>query len=350
MISLDLRQLPTSRETVICRDQGYFPVLINPKGDEILAVLRGGSGHVGIHGRLDVVHSPDAGNTWQSPQTIVDSEWDDRNPAVGVAPDGSLLLAYHAQGSYDESGNYVGSLGRALARHTRSVDNGITWEAPQDLAYKPLASHSSYGHIVTLPDGRLLMPIYGSNAGASKSTRDHSFLLSSSDNGRTWDDPMLIAQGYNETALLPLPNGDLLAALRSDDRGQLLAVCRSADAGRSWSRPIQITNELEHPADLLQLANGWVLLIFGVRHEPLGVQAMISRNNGHTFDVRRLLVSDGLPGPDLGYPSAVKVGDRIVIGYYTAARHEWQASDSPLGCQARALSVSERELVRACGD
>jgi hypothetical protein len=87
-----------------------------------------------------------------------------------------------------------------------------------------------------------------------------------------------------------------------------------------------------------------------VRHEPLGVQAMISRNNGHTFDVRRLLVSDGLPGPDLGYPSAVKVGDRIVIGYYTAARHEWQASDSPLGCQARALSVSERELVRACGD
>jgi BNR repeat-like domain len=237
-----------------------------------------------------------------------------------------------------------------LARYTRSIDSGITWEAPRDLAYKPLVRHSPYGHIVNLPDGRLLMPIYGNNAGASASTRDHSFLLSSSDNGRTWDDPKLIAQGYNETALLPLPNGDLLAALRSDDRGQLLAVCRSADVGRSWSRPIQITNELEHPADLVQLANGWVLLIFGVRHEPLGVQAMISRNNGHTFDVRRLLVCDGLPGPDLGYPSAVKVGDRIVIGYYTAARHEWQASDSPLGSQARALSISERELVRAFGD
>ena len=61
MISVDLRQLPSAAEVYLCRDAGYFPVLINPSGQEILAVLRAGAGHVGITGRLDAVRSLDGG-------------------------------------------------------------------------------------------------------------------------------------------------------------------------------------------------------------------------------------------------------------------------------------------------
>ncbi|MBI1924373.1 exo-alpha-sialidase, partial [Candidatus Poribacteria bacterium] len=85
MISLALRQLPSAFEVYLCRDEGYFPVLINPHGEDILAVVRAGAGHVGITGRLDAVRSPDGGKTWTAPAVIVDSEVDDRNPAVGQA-------------------------------------------------------------------------------------------------------------------------------------------------------------------------------------------------------------------------------------------------------------------------
>jgi hypothetical protein len=275
---------------------------------------------------------------------------DDRNPAFGMAVDGTLVLAYHAQGSYDRQGRYDGTLNRAQARLTWSHDVGNTWEQTQPLSYEPFATFSPYGHIMSLPDGLMLMPIYGARAGEGSPSRDGAYLLRSRDSGRTWDDPTLVATGYNETALVGLPNGDLLAALRSDDRGQMLSVCRSSDAGRTWSKPIQITSEMEHPADLTVLSNGWVLMAFGVRHEPLGVQALISRNNGHTWDVRRLLVADQLPGPDLGYPSMARVEDKLVIVYYSAPRHEWSLVDDPKGCVARALIVSERELVRGFGD
>jgi hypothetical protein len=350
MISHDLRQLPSSSEVDVYHDGGYFPVLVHPRGEEVVAVLRGGDGHIGIKGHLDVVRSRDGGRTWLAAQVIVDSEVDDRNPAVGVAPDGTLVVAYHEQGSYDARGNYDGTLNRARARVTWSRDGGTTWEPSRELGYEPMVAHSPYGRMITLLDGTMLLPIYGNRAGSPARTRDHAYLLRSRDGGRTWDDPSLIAQGYNETALLLLPNGDLLAALRSDNRGELLAVCRSSDGGDRWGKPIQITTEMEHPADLTLLSNGWVLMVFGIRHDPLGVQALISRNNGHTWDVRRLLIADGLPGPDLGYPSTVRLNDRIVSAYYSAPRREWGEPDSEIGCCARALLYSERELVRAFGD
>ena len=85
MNALDLRKLPAASEVYLCHGEGYFPVLINPQGEEILAVLRGGAGHVGVTGRLDAVRSLDGGKTWETPIVIVDTEVDDRNPAVGQA-------------------------------------------------------------------------------------------------------------------------------------------------------------------------------------------------------------------------------------------------------------------------
>lgn len=353
MISLDLRHLPESYEVELCHDQGYFPVVVGLRGDEVVAILRGGAGHIGIRGRLDLVRSMDGGKTWQAPRVIVDSEVDDRNPAAGLATDGTLILAYHAQGSYNAQGHFDSSLKHAQARLTLSSDGGFTWTPTHPLGYEPYSAYSPYGHIVALPDGTLFMPIYGpqpGNVANEIAVRDGACLVRSYDNGQTWSDPSCIALGYNETALAILPNGDALAAVRSDDRGQMLAVCRSSDGGRTWSKPIQITAELEHPADLTVLTNGWILMVFGIRHDPLGIHALISRNNGHTWDVRRLLVADSLPGPDLGYPSIARSGDHLVIVYYSAPRREWSQADDPTGCVARALLVSERQLVRALGD
>jgi len=356
MISLDLRQLPAAFEVYLCRDEGYFLVLIHPHGEDILAVVRAGAGHVGITGRLDAVRSPDGGKTWTAPTVIVDSEVDDRNPAVGQAPDGTVILAYHAQGSYNADSSWAGHLCHVQMRVIRSRDGGVTWEASQPLNYTAMEKHSAYGHIVNLPDDTMLLPIYGSRIGTTDislsaggqrgGTRDHAYLLRSHDNGQTWGEPALIAEGDNETALLPLLNGELLAALRSDDRGQFLGVCRSTDGGWTWDEPTPVTNAREHPADLTVLSNGWVVMYFGVRHEPFGVQAYLSKDNGQTWDTR-LMVCDDLGENDLGYPSTVRLGDRLVTAYYSAPRRWNESAYRGEGAFARALLYSEKELVEA---
>ena len=346
MVSADLRQLPSASEVYLCRDGGYFPVLLNPQGEEILAVVRSGAGHVGVTGRLDAVRSTDGGRTWGAPVMIVDSEADDRNPAVGQAPDGTVVLAYHAQGSYEADGSWSRHLRRVQMRVMRSHDGGVTWEAPQPLGYAPLEKHSAYGHIVNLPDGTMLLPIYGSGIGGAEKERDHAYILRSTDNGQTWDAPSLIAEGYNETALLPLPNGDLLSAMRSDEQDRLLAVCRSSDGGRTWGEPAPVTGAQEHPADLTLLSSGWILMVFGVRHDPFGVQARVSRDNGESWG-ERLIVCDDLGENDLGYPSTVRLGDRLVTAYYSAPRW-WNEPDyRGEGAFARVLRYSEKELIEA---
>ena len=345
MTTHTLRQLPSATEVYLCHDAGYFPVLINPKDEEILAVLRSGAGHVGITGQLDAVRSPDGGKTWTVPTVIVDSDADDRNPAVGKAPDGTIVLAYHAQGSYNEDGSWARDLRRVQMKITRSHDGGITWEPPQPLNYTPMEKHSAYGRIVNLPDGTMLLPIYGGRIGETERTRDYAYILCSHDNGQTWAEPSLIGEGYNETALLLLPDGNLLAAMRSEDRGQLLAVCRSSDGGQTWSEPTPVTNAREHPADLTLLSNDWVVMYFGVRHEPFGVGALVSRDNGHTWDTR-LILCDDLGPNDLGYPSTVKLGDQLVTAYYCSP-HGSPPEYRGEGTFARALLYSEQELIEA---
>jgi hypothetical protein len=344
MNPLDLRQLPSAAEVYLCHDEGYFPVLINPRdGAEILAVVRGGAGHVGITGRLDAVRSTDGGQTWEPPTVIVDSDVDDRNPAVGQASDGTIVLAYHAQGSYNDDGSWARELRRVQMRLTRSTDGGVTWETPQPLNYTPMEKFSAYGRILTLPDGTMLLPLYGKDGG-----RDGAHILRSHDDGRTWDDPSLIGVGYNETGLILLPSGELLAAFRSEDHGQLLAVCRSSDNGQTWSEPAPVTAAREHPADLTLLSNGWIVLYFGVRHEPFGVRALVSKDNGHTWG-NRLIVCDDLGDNDLGYPSTVKIEDRLVTAYYCSPRGSNDPDFRGEGAFARALLYSERELVEAIG-
>ena len=347
MNALDLRQLPAASEVYLCHDEGYFPVLINPQGEEILAVLRGGAGHVGVTGRLDVVRSLDGGKIWETPIVIVDTEVDDRNPAVGQASDGTVILAYHAQGSYNADGNWSRDLRRVQMRVIRSRDAGVTWEASQPLNYTPMEKHSAYGRIPTLDDGTMLLPIYGSAIEETDRTRDCAYILRSHDNGQTWGQPTLIAAGYNETGLIALPNGDLVAAMRSGDQRALLAVSRSADGGTTWTEPILVTNAREHPADLTLLSNGWIILFFGVRHEPFGVQAIISKDNGRTWDEQRLIICDDLGDNDLGYPSTVKLDDQLVTAYYSAPR-QWNAPDfRGEGTFARALLYSESALLAA---
>jgi len=329
---VDVRTLPGTRETTAYHGGGLFPILaLTPRGD-VVAALRGGAGHLGRAARMEVTRSSDAGLTWSPPNPVADSDDDDRDAAFGLSSQGTLVLLYQREHRYDADGNYQAGLPipnpKPIAlMATRSLDNGLTWEEPNPQSFDSLARVSFFGKVVSLGDGTLLAPIYNSRSRADEQSEqmvDTAYLVRSQDDGRTWGDISQIAPHRNETALIVLSEGDLLAVQR-DDTAQALHSTRSHDSGRTWSPPTQITQPRQHPADMVHLSNGDILLTYGNRNPPYRIEGRISRDRGRSWLDCLLTFSGHLYGytveesrrTDLGYPSSVLCpGSQGVTMYY----------------------------------
>ena len=320
---------PMHRATLV-EGGGHFPVLIRLQNDELLGVVRGGAAHRGQAGRLDLLRSGDGGKTWTGPSVLVDGPTDDRNPGLGQLADGTIVAAYMiVTWEYDTTGGEPKKTGqRNEGVHTmRSTDGGLTWSAPvrsDSIAalYGKEAgggmSGSPYGKIVQLADGTALMAVYFSFPGE----RGHeSWLFRSTDSGATWGDPTLLGEHFNETGLVVLRDGRVLAAMRSEV-GRYLAAIESSDQGRTWSTPVRITADHEHPADLIELADGRVLLTYGQRNTPRGVEAILSRDGGRTWDPStKVKLAEEVKYGDNGYPSSVQIGDGSIVTMYYQVDH-----------------------------
>ena len=141
-----------------------FPLYV-PWEQGCVVALRAGTGHIGLNGRLELARSTDRGATWQQDRVpLADSEPDDHNPALGLAPDGRLVLAYHWQGGYDDDGVWDPANPLVDTRLAFSNDRGHTWIDDRLLDFTPLDGESPFGKIRTIEvDGSdvMLMPIYG---------------------------------------------------------------------------------------------------------------------------------------------------------------------------------------------
>lgn len=368
---LDVRALASTREIVACQGGGLFPVLAVADSGAVIGAVRGGAGHLGLAGRIEVVRSLDAGATWSPPAVVADSERDDRNPAVGRSRSGLLVLAYQRQGRYDGDGVYSPDLRAAGGSRpvdvvvTRSADSGLTWEPPAPLGIAgPVAAGSPFGKIATLGDGTMLLAIYGPAADGAVCSN----VVRSTDEGATWGEPSLVARDVNETALLALPGKGVLAVLRSAGPDQALFGSRSRDGGRTWSGPEPITRPHQHPADLVDLASGDILLTYGNRTPPYRIEGLVSSDGGASWGDCLLTFSGALHGytgaagrvTDLGYPSTVirrSYGEgRGVTMYYFNPSSGRDDSGEPShlqppyladGYRAIAVTWREEELIDA---
>ena len=105
--------------------------------------------------------------------------------------------------------------------------------------------------------------------------------------------------------------------MRSTEGGAYTATSYSDDGGNTWSVPVQISNQSEHPADLLLLKSGELLLTHGQRNKPYGVQVMVSKDNGTTWGANRVMLAWDGDHMDLGYPVTVQRKDgKLVTAYY----------------------------------
>lgn len=313
--------------TVALRGGGYFPVLIRAGSGKLIAVVRGGAGHLGLGGRLDVIESTDGGRSWSEPRCIVDSEWDDRNPALGEMTDGTLVLAYAECSSYSPDGRWDPSVGGFETFLTLSHDGGATWSEKSALPHPFGKSVSPYGRIIVTSDGTALLSIYGNITETAaglfgEAGRDGCGILRSHDNGRTWGDFSPIARGYNETALLELPDGRLVALARSDD-DQHVAALWSSDGGRGWSSPARLSLGSQHPADAALLANGDMIIAYGSRVSPYGVHVTRAAPDDDLSALPVVAVANDSSNTDQGYPSLVVMPDgTAVLLYYAVGTDE----------------------------
>ena len=296
-----------------------FPVLLKLPNGDLLAIVRGGDFHMGERGRLDCVRSSDGGISWSQPTVVAAEGADNRNASAAVCPDGTVLVPFFKLDSY-ENGTYSADKGkreRTKIWTTRSTDNGHTWSQPEPMPGLSPDVCSPYGKPSELPDGAMFATLYGLDSAGKRD--DHSWLYRSSDGGRTWGDSTLIGVPFNETSVLTLPSGKLLAALRIYGADETLWVCGSFDEGRTWSEPRKVTGYMEHPADLLLLQSGKILLTYGRRRSPYGIQAMLSYDDGETWDTEHkiTLVCDA-ENMEVGYPSSVQLDDgTICTAYYS---------------------------------
>jgi hypothetical protein len=320
-------KLPATLErSLVVSGQGYFPVALRLQDGRIAVVLRGGAGHLGIKGRLDMVFSSDEGKSWTKPALVVDSPEDDRNPALGQAKDGSLVVAYLRLAKYDEKGRYNPKLEKLDSTWvTRSENGGKTWADSTSIDVSDIGWGSPFGKILTLADATMLMAMYGGPVrapGEKVADSDNSYLYRSTDNGKTWKRYATMGvKGFNETGLVRLASGKLLAAMRSV-RGELWPT-DSADDGKSWGEPKKLTPAQVHPADLLVLPDQRVLMATGYRVGPFGVRALVGDKEGRfDWQQRNMLVNDATNG-DCGYPSSVLLRDgRVLTVYYAVGSKE----------------------------
>jgi len=330
----------TAFADTVVEGAGYFPVMIKLKNGDALSVFRAGAPHIGVKGRLDLVRSKDGGKTWSAPWTAVDGEFDDRNPALGQLRDGTILLAYSIASNYDATGlKFAGGRKDRVFDGVylmRSKDDGKTWTKPERSApihkfYEGRGVVSPYGKIVQMKDGTVLMAVYFE---FFVDMAHESYLFQSHDGGVTWGEPSLMGKHYNETGITVLPNGDILAAVRSE-KGAHLAITRSTDKGKTFSAPEQLTSDMEHPADLIVLKDGRILLTFGERNEPRGVHAMLSKDNGKTWDkANQIVLAKDAPNVDCGYPSSIELSKGEILTVYYKVD---DAKNAPASAKAKSI-------------
>jgi hypothetical protein len=316
--------------TVISQSPEFYhgwPTLVRRRTGELLVAYSGGrEAHVCPFGRVELIRSHDDGRTWSWPVVALDTAIDDRDAGITETAAGTLLVTTFTSLAYEASLAKFPRWETVQRRTTpeqrrslldtwmlRSTDGGLTWSAPYRVPV-----NSPHGPIA-LSDGRLL---YAGKQLWKPGTKVG--MCESTDDGRTWrwlaalparpgDNP----GEYHELHAVEAAPGRIVVHVRNHNptnAGETLQSL-SSDGGRTWSvpRPFGVWGL---PSHLIRLRDGRLLMTYGYRREPFGIQARTSSDRGETWSSLISLSTDGSSG-DLGYPSTAELasGELLTVWY-----------------------------------
>jgi len=324
------------RHVVIYQKEGTyacFPTLARATDGSLLTrfATRVMASHIDPRGGHLSLVSVDAGQTWQPGEgEPVDPTWEDESGAITIpAANGWRYAPEEERSALEARGLEVRAVPDGSVAYAegcvlrRSTDGGRTY-AGTPLRTTPQALVMNFYDVASVVryDERIIMrAVYGRPV---PNVRFYEvWLLRSDDGGSTWEWITLASDparqvGLGETALLPTPDGDLLAMMRAEPVPEHphLHLSRSNDGGKTWSTPTN-TGISGHPPHLLRLSGGEIICSYGHRRDPMGIRAAISRDGGHTWSEPLVLRDDGQGrGGDLGYPVTVKLSDDSLFTIY----------------------------------
>lgn len=339
-------------DLVIYRDDAWystFPSIIRKPGGDLLCGFRraperrlqpaGKVTHVDPNSQAVYVTSPDGGATWDPSPTLLYAHpaAGCQDPGVHLLSDGTIICTLFAWQLFptkfaeatdqphevitDGNGWTMANLGVHVLR---SSDGGKSWTQPYLIPPPPGALDSLPGYpgrgairgrLVELPDGTLIMPIYGGRRPSP------SYAYRSTDRGETWAYFSTIAEDakvdFHEPHLHLCPSGKIVAFLRTAGLDGYLALSHSTDGGKTWSE-WEKNETWGHPFTTAIAPDGRVLLAYGYRREPFGIRCLLTDPECNEIEVSgELVLRDDLGNYDIGYPWAVTLdGGRILVAYY----------------------------------
>mgnify|MGYP001611871778 CR=1 FL=1 len=313
-------------QIVAVKDVCAWPKLTMLPNGDLVAAIYNRPVHGVLPGDVDVYASSDGGRTWHKRGTATRHTGASArfNHSIGVTGRGDLLVVSGGW-SYDGPDAKGAYKKKKLLRPTasRSVDGGRTWtiseKFPDGADGMTLVP---FGNIETGADGALRVAAYSYNPTA-KPRVDICYTVVSRDNGLTWALGSVVGQpSANETDVVHLGGGKWLAAARNlgatGQRGHSTDIYASEDDAKTWRLIVTPTVADQHPADLLKLADGRVLLTYGDRRSDRGINICVSADGGRTW-TGSARISQDVSG-DCGYPSSAQLQDGTLVTVFYAAR------------------------------
>lgn len=340
--------------SVVCTADNKVIVAFREAGSfSVNAAKSGRPTHHDTDSRCCIIFSADGGETFyaSAKKVVTDIDFGINDPGLTILSSGSMILrtsAIEVKPSSERKNldNQIlahrPELGTVSAVAGLTIqfsdDTGLSWSSPEFIEIKGTSEKFvSREPVVELEDGSFILSVY-----KSKPTQvEEAYLIRSYDRGKTWEDISLIAKdergklsmfqgtNFNETAVLDLGSGKLLAAVRGDSSyytddaympiggvGELL-LSFSDNAGFSWSYP-KPSGIWGQPAHLLKLQNGDILCTYGYRKQPYSIKACISKDGGKTWDLSNTVtIKENCPSWDMGYPASAQRPDgKIITVYY----------------------------------
>jgi hypothetical protein len=306
--------------SVVAEEACGWPNLTRLPNGEVICVYFNAPSHGLEEGDLVCAMSDDGGLNWK-PRGVVAPHPEGGNRmhlAVGLAANGDLLA--FSSGFFVEDEEFTGFAGQWLSR---STDGGRTWEVDEKPSIpEPCVGAIPFGRVIQLSDGRLAYTCYRSQGSGNPS---ETWIGFSEDDGKTWPSFSTFGEDdSNEPTILEVETARLLAAVRTHVDHHV-KLCESKDGGKTWNDLGPLTLPMQHPADLIRIGDGLLLMTYGIRNRGLmAIGARLSKDDGKTWRPPWVIHQFGDESTDCGYPSTVMLDDEGTL--LTAAYSDFDAS------------------------
>ena len=194
-------------------------------------------------------------------------------------------------------------------------------EAARD-PYKRQTGWMTRIHPITLPTGRMLLPLYSDGFNVS-------LVAISDDHGETWRASLpIVGLGPVQPTLVRKKDGTIVAYHR--DAGNApprVLISTSQDDGESWSAATDtdIPNS-GSSLEVIALKDGlWLMICNDTEYGRHRLSAFLSDDEGETWKWKRKIEPSDEDGKSFGYPSVIQARDGLIHMTYSLSAKSGQS-------------------------